>query len=235
MSTPCLARSADVRHSVMTSLSFSAPSHGAGYFPFGESNQSQAPGTTVSATSCCLNFPALLAPSGPARTRPSLASDMRALLPLGAAMLGVMQGRGKGPASLPVIHDLVQSEIRWGASPVCARRKRADRGPSNTASGRRKCPLGGAQEVRQFAAGTWMCRREPRRPGAKLQHRDVRRACSRGGLLFGDLSLGHARESHPRARGARGKNRIPLHHSEAAACIRAMDRDQNSRFCAAHR
>jgi hypothetical protein len=73
-----------------------------------------APGMPVSSTSCCRNCPVLLAPSGPARTtrhipvarpsltlraacgvqtgspcrfsRTSLCSDMRALLPLGAAM-----------------------------------------------------------------------------------------------------------------------------------------------------
>ena len=86
-----------------------------------------APGTTVSTTSSCLDFAALLAPSGPARTsrhipvaRPSLAlraacgvqigspcrfsrtsvcSNIRALLPLGAAMLGVVQARWKSSSS----------------------------------------------------------------------------------------------------------------------------------------
>ena len=71
-----------------------------------------APGTTVSATSCCLNSPALLAPSGPARTHTSMCSDMRALLPLGTAMLGVVQGRGKSSASFSVIHDLPCGNLR---------------------------------------------------------------------------------------------------------------------------
>ncbi|HKT42322.1 MAG TPA: hypothetical protein VJQ86_08205 [Rhodanobacteraceae bacterium] len=53
-----------------------------------------APGMTVSATSCCRNFPARLADRAPARTRTSLCSDMRALLARSTAMLGVMQRRG---------------------------------------------------------------------------------------------------------------------------------------------
>src|SRR6185437_6079953 len=50
-------------------------------------------GTTVETTSCCLDFPAHLAPSGPARTHTSVCSNSRALLPLGAAVLGVMRRR----------------------------------------------------------------------------------------------------------------------------------------------
>ena len=43
-------------------------------------------------------------------------------------------------------------------------------------------------------------------------------------------------EKVTRAPGGRAeKTGYRYHHSEAAACIRAMDRDQNSRFCAAHR
>jgi hypothetical protein len=57
---------------------------------------------------------------------------------------------------------LVRSKIQWFALSDHARGKRAERGPSNTAGGRRESPKGGAQEVRQFAAGTGMClRRTP--------------------------------------------------------------------------
>jgi len=48
-------------------------------------------GMPVSPISGWLDCPALLAPGGPARTRTSMCSDNRALLPLGAAMLGVMR------------------------------------------------------------------------------------------------------------------------------------------------
>src|SRR5690348_8586420 len=48
---------------------------------------------TVSPTSGWLDSAALLAPSGPARTRTSLCSNSRALLPLDAAMLAVMRRR----------------------------------------------------------------------------------------------------------------------------------------------
>ena len=77
-----------------TSMSFSARLPG-GWATFVSAKVAKtiAPGMTVSATSCCRNFPALLAPSGPARTRTSLCSNIRALLPLGAAMLGVVQRR----------------------------------------------------------------------------------------------------------------------------------------------
>jgi len=61
--------------------------------------------------------------------------------------------------------------LRWRPSWPCskrdrahcfvrhARRMRAEWGPSDAARALRKCPQGGAQEVRQFAAGTGMCRR----------------------------------------------------------------------------
>jgi hypothetical protein len=190
----------------------------ASHFCYGKSGQNHAPGTTVSATSCCLNFPALLAPSGPARTtrhipvaRPSLTlrtafgvqigspadlvgtslcSNMRALLPLGAAMqlatslwlalrfrsgpptafksaipadlVGVVQGRKKNSASMTAIHGLARSETTRFALVVHARTMRVGRGPSNTASGRRISPKDGPQDAGQFAAGTRMClRRTP--------------------------------------------------------------------------
>jgi hypothetical protein len=70
--------------------------------------------------------------------------------------------KGAFVASLSAIHGLGRSKIMHPSSPVRARRKRAQRGPSNTASGRRKCPKGGAQDVRQFAAGPWRAlRRTP--------------------------------------------------------------------------
>ena len=90
----------------------------AGYFPFGESNQSHCAGTPVSATSCCRNCPAHLAPSGPARTRTSLCSDIRALLPLGAAMLGEVQWR-QDALRCPALHGLrlckIQRSRPWKA------------------------------------------------------------------------------------------------------------------------
>ena len=117
-----------------------------GDFRYGESHQSHAPGTTVAATSCCLNFPALLAPGGPARTtrhfpvarpsptlraafgvqisspcrfsRASLRSDMRALLPLGAAMLGVAQRRGKTSTSCRPSMACLALEPPMAAAPV---------------------------------------------------------------------------------------------------------------------
>jgi len=50
-------------------------------------------GMTVSPTSGWLDSAALLAPSGPARTRTSVCSNSRALLPLGAAMLALTRRR----------------------------------------------------------------------------------------------------------------------------------------------
>jgi hypothetical protein len=57
---------------------------------------------------------------------------------------------------------LVRSETKRIASFSSARKMRVEQHPSNTAGGRRKSPKGGAQEVRQFAAGPWMAlRRTP--------------------------------------------------------------------------
>src|SRR5690348_18171493 len=56
---------------------------------------------TVSPTSGWLDYPSHLAPSGPARTRTSVCSNSRALLPLGAAMLGVMRRRRKLTSTRP--------------------------------------------------------------------------------------------------------------------------------------
>jgi len=100
-----------------------------------------APGMPVSATSCCRNFPALLAPSGPARTRTSLCSDMRALPSLGAAMLGVMQRRGFRFAVRPSMASL---EARPNGSPRhCSAHDVRQWGPSDAASARRKGPKDG--------------------------------------------------------------------------------------------
>src|SRR5690242_20653881 len=52
-----------------------------------------APAMTISPTSYRLDCAALFAPSGPAPTRTSTCSNMRALLPPGVAMLAVMQRR----------------------------------------------------------------------------------------------------------------------------------------------
>src|SRR5690348_14463409 len=56
---------------------------------------------TVEPTSGWLDFPSQLAPSGPARTRASMRSNSRALLPLGAAMLGVMRRPPKLTSTRP--------------------------------------------------------------------------------------------------------------------------------------
>ena len=68
-------------------------------------------------------------------------------------------------------HGLVRSEIKQFASPSCAHRMCVKWGPSNTAGRRRISPKDGAQEVRQFAAGTGMClRRTPAPARASWAH-----------------------------------------------------------------
>jgi hypothetical protein len=87
------------------------------------------------------------------------------------------------------IHGLARSKIKQSTSPDHARRRRAPWGPSNTTSGRRTSPKDDRQDAGQFAAGTGCTFGEPRRPRATPEHMDVRRTCSRGGLLFGDFLL----------------------------------------------
>ncbi|GEM_PF-5127115 len=66
----------------------------AGYFPFGESNQSRCAGHDGLADVVSARLPLVLADRAPARTRTSLCSNMRALLARAAARRGVMQRRG---------------------------------------------------------------------------------------------------------------------------------------------
>ena len=67
-----------------------------------------------------------------------------------------------GSASMAALHGRARSKSETLASHFPARRMRADRGPSNTASGRRKSPKDGPQDAGQFAAGPWMdLRRTP--------------------------------------------------------------------------
>jgi hypothetical protein len=78
----------------------------AGYFPFGESNQSHCAGHDGFADFVSAKLPSVLAERQPRRTRPSLASNMRRLLCRSAVRRGVMQGAKKSPASLSVVHNL---------------------------------------------------------------------------------------------------------------------------------
>jgi hypothetical protein len=209
----------------------------ASHFCYGKSGQNHAPGTTVSATSCCLNFPALLAPSGPARTtrhipvaRPSLTlrtafgvqigspadlvgtslcSNMRALLPLGAAMqlatslwlalrfrsgpptafksaipadlVDVVQGRGKSSASLQAIRGL-----RTCITAQCR--------PWMAGGGARVAPLAVPQpRCRSRGKGAHVrrqgCRSSRRRAIGKRQgemrQQDVAESTAAGAMVFG--------------------------------------------------
>ncbi|MGH8124654.1 MAG: hypothetical protein ACREPK_02235, partial [Rhodanobacteraceae bacterium] len=78
-----------------TSLSFSAPSHGAGHFCYGKSDQNHCAGHDGFADIVSAQLPLVLAERQPRRTRPSLASDMRRLLCRSAVRRGVMQRRGE--------------------------------------------------------------------------------------------------------------------------------------------
>jgi hypothetical protein len=108
--------------------------------------------------------------------------------PSGLIVRSSPQHRGPSSASMTAIVASLEARSSKGLRPSRAQEARKG-GPSNTASGRRKSPKDGPQDAGQFAAGTGMClRRTPaaaREPGAQ----DVRRACSRGGLLFGDFLL----------------------------------------------
>ena len=105
-------------------------------------------------------LPLPLADRAPVRTPPSMASNMRAFPARSAARLRHRQRRRFSLRHRPSMAycNVHRNIIRHGTRA----RMRAKRGPSNTASGGRKCPKDGAQEVRQFAAGTRMClRRTP--------------------------------------------------------------------------
>ena len=176
-------------------------------FCFGrKSPKTTAPGMPVSATSCCLNFPAMLADHAPARTRASMRSDMRALLARSTALLGVMRRRDfyfdgghPWPRSkreltacfvVPSAHDARQ----WG--------------PSNTANGRRVNPQDGAQEVRQFAVGPWMARRRtPAAVSGPVVHGWTKGVFA-GWHFFGPPFFGHAKKGGPPAREAGGKRHV---------------------------
>jgi hypothetical protein len=81
----------------------------------------------------CARCPALLAGLGPARTRPSMASNMRAFPPSPAALLGAIDGKGepRTTARAPLLFALDlpsrKSRRRAGGSAATAgaRRKRA--------------------------------------------------------------------------------------------------------------
>jgi hypothetical protein len=168
-----------------------------------------APGMPVSATSCCRNFPALFAPSGPARTtrhvpvaRPSLTLRATFGVQIGDPADLVAHPRAQTcapcsrlalrcnslhPCSSPFAslraacgvqigspcRFIQRHATAWGKAllrcrpswppskrdqTICfvrhARRKRAQRGPSNTANRRRTSPKDGPQDAGQFAAGT---------------------------------------------------------------------------------
>jgi len=118
---------------------------------------------------------------------------MRALLPLGAAMLGVVQGRKK--PHFDVGHPWPrskrdQSTCFAGVRAQDARRRtprtrRADDGKVRRMARRMRASSPQAQGC---AFG------EPRRPLAHPEHRDVLRTCSRGGLSLGHLSLAMQRK-----------------------------------------
>ena len=127
-------------------------------FCFGrKSPKTIAPAAVISTTSCCLDCPCRLPI---ARRRELLHPCSRTCAPCSRdRQRGCGTADGAFVALLPAIHGLVRSKHQQVAPPLGARRTRADRGPSNTASVRRTSPKDGALDVRQFDAGTWMCRR----------------------------------------------------------------------------
>jgi len=157
-----------------------------GTFCFGKKYpKTIAPEAVISTTSCCLDCPCRLPiahrrettrhipvarPSltlraafgvqigSPCRFSPaSLQSDMRALLARSSARLRHRQRR---PYRSAAGHPWPRAKQDQTASlDMAARRRRASRGPSNTASGRRISPKDGPQDAGQFAVGTWMYRR----------------------------------------------------------------------------
>ena len=80
----------------------------------------------------CARCPALLAELGPARTRPSMASDRRAFPPSPAALLGAIDGRGMPRANARKRLALASRRSRrraGGKARRVARRKRASFSP----------------------------------------------------------------------------------------------------------
>jgi hypothetical protein len=151
-----------------------SPAEPARYFPFGESSQSHCARHNGFSNILLLKLPLVLADRRPRRTtrhipvarpsltlgvaygvqigspcrfsRTSLCSNIRALLPLGAAMLGVMQRHGQSDASITAIHGLGHSEIRQPALYV-TRAGSAQAGPLCCGEDRTIRPAGWAQGI----------------------------------------------------------------------------------------
>ena len=139
-------------------------------------------------------------------SRPSVASDMRRLLCRSAARRGVVQRRVEKLHFAAGHPWSAQSRVQ---TPTLRGAKRA--GSAQTGVPRiRRVDGGNARRVAHRrcasspqAQGRAVC--EPRRTRANPQHRDVRRTCSRGGLLFGDFLLA-TQEKVTRPPGRRKEN-----------------------------
>ena len=142
---------------------------------------------TVSPTSCRRNYPWF---SPIARRRELLRPCSRTYAPCSRDRLRTAAScNGAVFTSLPAIHGLMRSKIQQFASPVRARTMRATGAPRT-----RRADDGNARRVAHRTCASspqahgWAVG-EPRRPRANPQRRDARRACSRGGLLFGNFLL----------------------------------------------
>ena len=192
-----------------TSLSFSSRLAGerfrslsrASYFCFGKSSQNHCAGHDDLADIASARSPLVLADRAPARTRPSLASDMRALLARSAARRGVMQRRGY---RFDDGHPWPCSKRELTTCFVAPRAQEARRtGPLRRGETRTIRPAGRAQGI----ALAWPPRHGRRLGQARSRRtyfstKEGRKAWRRGGLLFGDFLLA-AQEKVTRARGTR--------------------------------
>jgi hypothetical protein len=215
-----------------TSLSFPAPSHGAGHFLFrqkvAKDHGARGGGRTY------VVFVRL-----PCDARRTAAAPNSHIHVLGHAALAPPFGcasrrRQRRRLSLrrPAIHGLRDCGF-WRHRLVvsCAHEARL-RGPSDAASGRRSSPKDGAQDVRQFAAGTGMCRRRTPAAVSEPAAQGCAKGASAGWPSLWCLSLGHARERHPRAREARGRRQgcrgLRINES-IVSCVRNQDIDVRTR------
>ena len=160
----------------------------ASHFCFGKSGQNHCAGHA--------GFGNVVLPQLPCDARRSRAGANSAVPGLGHARLA----RAIGCASRR--HATTRFLLRWrpsvalfGASPGRSLRAHTRAGSAAIGAPRtRRADDGGARRVahRRCASSPraqGCAVGEPRRPGANPQHRDVRRTCSRGGLLFGDFLL----------------------------------------------
>ena len=169
---------------------FSAHPMRAGDFFFGKSHQNHCAGHGGFGNVVLPKRPLVLAERQPRRTRPSVASDMRRLLCRSAARRGVAQRRVKqlhfaaGHPWPPQLRDqtptLHEAKRAGSAQPGAPRTRRVE-GANARRVAHRRCAS--SSRAKGCAVG------ESRRTRANPKHRDVRRTCLRGGLLFGDFLL----------------------------------------------